>query len=94
MYRDELKELISFVDKSNNLFNFDEEAVNKNSIWEIYSFLFKCHIDNKQVTLSSLADSCKLPRATAIRKINLLIKKKNNYTEGTYKNWKNIFFAP
>lgn len=76
MYRDELKELISFVDKSNNLFNFDEEAINKNSIWEIYSFLFKCHIDNKQVTLSSLADSCKLPRATAIRKINLLIKKK------------------
>lgn len=75
MYRDEIKELISFVDKSNNLFNFDEEASSKNSIWEIYSFLFKCHIDNKQVTLSSLADSCKLPRATAIRKINSLIKK-------------------
>lgn len=75
MYRDELKELISFVDKSNELFNFDEEAISQNSIWDIYSYLFKSHLDNKLVTLSSLADYCRLPRATAIRKINSLINK-------------------
>ena len=76
MHRNELKYLISFIDKSNNLFNFDEEAISKNSIWKIYSYLIKCHLDNKLVTITSLAHSCGLPRATAIRKIKKLIKKK------------------
>ena len=69
MHRNELKYLISFIDKSNNLFNIDEEAVSKNSIWKIYSYLIKSHLDNKLVTITSLAHSCGLPRATAIRKI-------------------------
>ncbi len=76
MHRNELKYLISFIDKSNNLFNFDEEAISKNFIWKIYSYLIKCHLDNKLVTITSLAHSCGLPRATAIRKIKKLIKKK------------------
>ena len=36
--RNELKYLISFIDKSNDLFDFDEEAIAKNSIWKIYSY--------------------------------------------------------
>lgn len=76
MIRDEIKELISFIDKSNRLFDIDEEAISNNSIWEIYSFLMICHLDNKIVTTSSLASACSLPRATAIRKINKLIQKK------------------
>ena len=74
--RNELKYLISFIDKSNDLFDFDEEAIAKNSIWKIYSYLLQSHLDNKLVTISSLAHSCGLPRATAIRKIKKLINKK------------------
>lgn len=76
MQRDEQKYLISFVNKSNELFNFDEEAKSKNYIWRLYSHLLESQLDNKLVTLTSLAASCGIPRATAIRKIKNLIKKK------------------
>lgn len=76
MQRDEQKYLISFINKSNELFNFDEEAKFKNYIWRLYSHLLESELDNKLVTLTSLAASCGIPRATAIRKIKNLIKKK------------------
>ena len=75
MLRDEQKYLISFINKSNELFNFDEEAKFKNYIWRLYSHLLESELDNKLVTLTSLAASCGIPRATAIRKIKNLIKK-------------------
>ncbi|MES1953139.1 extracellular solute-binding protein [Salinisphaera hydrothermalis] len=72
MTREELQTIIAFVEKGRG-FSTQHLGITE-PLWDIVLFVMRRHLENKLVTMTSLAQSSNFPYTTAVRKIDHMIE--------------------